>query len=118
MLIADMKGSILENQFLILGPLLLLALLIRWLLPRAIKAEKAGVRFALGAGVFGAYTLVVLIVIWHMVFGAVSIEDCMARACIAVVLVNLMMLFVAAILFFTREKRTMTQEEIMKLKDL
>ena len=118
MFIGVMKGSILENQLLVLGPLLLLALLIRYLLPRVIKAEKAGVKFGLGVCVFIVYTLMLMLTIMHLVFGAVSVEDCMIRACVAVVLVNLMMLFVAAILFFTRDKRGLTQEEWMKLKDM
>lgn len=118
MLVSIMKGSILENQLTVIGPLLVLALVIRFVIPRAVKAEKDWVRFALGVTVFAAYTLIILLTVWHMMFGAVNIEDCFVRACVGVIVVNLMMLFTAAIFFFTREKRSMSQEELMKLKDL
>lgn len=118
MLASIMKGSILENQLLVFGPVAVLTLLIRFLLPRAIKAEKDGVRFALGVGVFLSYTLLLMVVIFHLCYFAVSVEDCLIRACVAVAVVNLIMLFLAALLFFTRDKRPMTQEERIKLKDM
>ena len=118
MLVSIMKGSILENQLIAVGPLLLLALVIRFTVPRLLKAEKDWSRFALGVTVFIAYTLMVLLTIWHITFGAVDIKDCFVRSCVGVVVLNLMVLFAATIFFFTKEKRTLSQEEKMKLKDL
>lgn len=118
MFLAGLKGTIMENQVIAFVPLGILALLIRFLLPRAIQAQSAGGRFALGTGVFITYTLMLMFTIWHLCFRTVSIEDCLIRACVAVALVNLMMLFVATLLFLTREKRPMTPEERMKLKDM
>lgn len=118
MLVSIMKGSILENQLIAVGPLLLLALVIRFVVPRTLKAEKDWSRFAFGVTAFVAYTLMVLLTIWHITFGAVDIEDCFIRCCVGVVVVNLMVLFTATIFFFTRDRRPMSQEELMKLKDM
>lgn len=118
MLVYITKGGILENQLAVFWPCAALTLLIRILLPRALKAEKDGVRFALGVGVFVSYTLLLMVVIYHLCYFAVSVEDCLIRACVAVAMINIIMLFLAAILFFTRDKRPMTEEERIKLKDM
>ena len=118
MLASIMKESVLTNPGVAAVPMALLALVIRLAVPRAMKEEKSGFRFALGVVIFAAYTLITMLTIWWVTFGAASAEECVVRACVAVALVNLMMLFAAAIFFFTREKRTISQEEKMKLKDL
>lgn len=118
MVVSSIKGSILESQLLAFVPLAVLALMARWIVPKILKAEKARTRFALGVVLLGIYTIALLVMIWHMVFGAASIEDCMIRSCVAVVMVNLMVLFVASLYFFTRDKRNVTEMDRMKLKDL
>lgn len=118
MLVGVMKESILSNPGVAAVPMALLALVIRFTVPRMMKEEKYWLRFALGVVVFFAYTLITLLTIWWVSFGAASAEECLVRAGVAVVLVNVMMLFAAAIFFFTKEKRTLSQEEKMRLKDL
>ena len=118
MLASIMKESILTNPGVAAIPMALLALVIRLLVPRTMSEEKPWLRFVFGVVVFVAYTLITLLTIWWVTFDVPSVEECLIRACVSVVLVNVMMLFAAAIFFFTKEKRTLSQEEKMKLKDL
>ena len=118
MLAKTMLESFVEYRMMITMPMVLLALLIRLLVPRIMKAEKAAEGFWLGIVVFAAYTLILLLTIWFLCYDASAIADCLVRACVAVIVVNVMMLFAAVLFYVSRDKRSMTQEERMRLKDL
>lgn len=118
MLANTMLESFVEYRMMITMPTVLLALLIRLLVPRIMKAEKAAKGFWLGMVVFAAYTLILLLMIWFLCYDASAIADCLVRACVAVMLVNVMMLFAAVLFYVSRDKRSMTQEDRMRLKDL
>lgn len=112
------KIAILDSEITLVFLMLALGLYARLLVPVMMKPGKAWVRFSIGVGLFVIYTAGLLLMIRYMTFESMSIEDCMIRVSMAVLLTNVMVLFAAAIYFFCREKRAMTQEEKMRLKDL
>lgn len=118
MLANTLWESFVDHRVTLVMPMVLLALLIQLLVPRIMKAEKAAEGFWLGIVVFAAYTLILLLMIWFLCYDASAIADCLVRACVAVMLVNVMMLFAAVLFYVSRDKRSMTQEERMRLKDL
>lgn len=107
-----------------------LALIARLLVvPRMMYSESAGVCFGFGCLLFAMYTLVCLAMMRYLCCytynggRGVSIADLTGsevwnRVVIGFLLTNVSALFVACIFFFTRDRRTMSQKEKMKLKDL
>jgi len=112
------KIAILDSEITLVFMMLALGLYARLLVPVMMKPGKAWIRFSIGVGLFVLYTAGLILMIRYMTFDAVSIEDCMIRVSAAVLVTNVMVLFAAAIYYFSREKRAMTQEEKMRLKDL
>lgn len=110
--------------------MLALALIARLLVvPRMVYSKSAGVRFCLGCLLFVMYTSVCLAMMHYLCCFSynggrgVLISDLTGpevwnRVLVAFLLVNASVLFVAVIFFFTRDKRSLSQKEKMKLKDL
>lgn len=104
--------------------MLVLALAARFLTPKMMGAESAGRRFGIGLCLFGIYTVVSVLMFRYLcTFDGRGIAQLQAtevwnRVVCAFLLVNCSVAIAAGIFFFTREKRSMTQEEKMKLKDL
>ena len=95
---------------------------VKILVPKMVEAESAGKRFGLGVMLFAIYTAVTLLMFYHFCtfdgngFGSGS--EVFTRVVLAFVIMNFITLFSACLYFFTREKRKLTQEEKMRLKDL
>lgn len=106
--------------------ILLLAFVARFLIPQMMHSEKAGVRFGIGCGLFGMYTVACIAafryVCTEMNNGAeiadLSGSTVWGSILCAFLLINITVLFTACVFFFAREKRKLSQEEKMKLKDL
>jgi len=104
--------------------LMVLLLAARLMTPKMMEAESAGVRFGLGMGLFGIYTAVSLLMFRYLcTFDGKGIAqltgaEVWRRVVCAFVLVNIAVCMTACIFFFAREKRKLSQEEKMKLKDL
>jgi len=108
---------------------LVLALAARFLVPKMMYSDSPRVRFAIGCGLFVMY-IVVCVAMFHYLccysyngFNWVSIADLTGRqvwdrVLLAFLLTNAAVLFAACIFYFTRDKRTLSQKEKMKLKDL
>ena len=104
--------------------LLVLLLAARLMVPKMLEAESAGVRFGMGLGIFGIYTAVSLLMFRYLcIFDGKPIAqltgaEVWSRVVCAFLLVNIAVCMTACIFFFAREKRKLSQEEKMKLKDL
>lgn len=104
--------------------MLLLLLAARFLTPKMMETESAGVRFGIGLGLLGIYTVVSVLMFRYLcTFDGRAIAQLQAtevwnRVICAFLLVNFAVAFAAGIFFFTREKRKLTQDEKMKLKDM
>lgn len=104
--------------------MLVLLLAARLLTPKMLESESVGARFGIGIGLFGIYWAVCLLMFRYLcTFDGGEIArltggEVWKRVVIAFALVNVAALFAACIYFFTREKRKLSQEEKMKLKDL
>lgn len=107
-----------------------LALIARLLVvPRMMYSKSAGVRFGLGCLLFVMYTLVCLAMMRYLccytynggrgvVIADLTGPEVWNRVVIGFLLTNVSVLFAACIFFFTRDRRTMSQKEKMKLKDM
>lgn len=108
-------------EILIMLPLLLAA---RFLTPKMMETDSAGVRFGIGLGLFGIYTAVSVLMFRYLcTFDGRAIAQLAAtevwnRVICSFLLVNFAVVLVAVIFFFTREKCRLTQAEKVKLKDL
>lgn len=109
--------------------IIILALAARFLVPKMMYSESPGVRFAVGCGLFAMYIVVCIAMFRYLCcysyngFNWVPISDLTGqqvwdRVVLAFMLTNLAVLFAACIFYFTRNKRTLSQKEKMKLKDL
>ena len=104
--------------------MLVLLLAVRLLVPKMMDTRSAGVKFSLVLCLFGIYTAVSLLMFRYLcvfdggTIAALTGKEVWIRVVCAFVLVNLSAAAVACIFFFTREKRRLSQEEKMKLKDL
>lgn len=102
--------------------LVALLLAARILIPGMQKSEKPVWKFGLGIILFGIYTAVMLIMFYFFCNFDGQIapagKEVFVRIVIAFLIVNFMIVFVACQYYFTREKRKLTQEEKMKLKDM
>ena len=104
--------------------LLVLLLAVRLLTPKMMESTSNGVRFGIGLGLFGIYTAVSILMFRYFctfdgkIISELSGNEVWNRVVCAFLLVNLSSVFAACIFFFTREKRKLSQEEKMKLKDL
>ena len=104
--------------------LLVLLLAARLLTPKMMESESAGVRFGIGVGLFGIYSVVCLLMFRYLCtfdggeIAQMAGSEVWKRVIVAFILVNVAAVFAACIYFFTRERRTLSQEEKMKLKDL
>jgi len=102
--------------------LVALLLTARILIPKMLSAEKSGWKFGLAIMLFAIYTAVMLIMFYFFCNFDRQITsagyEVFIRVIIAFLIVNLMIVFAACQYYFTREKRRLTQEEKMKLKDL
>lgn len=104
--------------------MLVLLLAARFLVPKMMYIRSSGTKFTIGICLFGIYTAVCLLMFRYLcVFDGGRIADLTGRevwirVVCAFALVNLSAVIVAFLFFFTREKRRLSQEEKMKLKDL
>lgn len=104
--------------------LLVLLLAARLLTPKMMESESAGVRFGIGVGLFGIYSVVCLLMFRYLCtfdggeIAQMAGSEVWKRVIVAFILVNVAAVFAACIYFFTRERRKLSQEEKMKLKDL
>lgn len=104
--------------------MLVLLLAARFMVPKMMESESAGVRFGIGIGLFGIYTAISLLMFRYLcTFDGRNIaqltgSEVWTRVVCAFALVNWAVCMAACIFFFTREKRKLTQEEKMRLKDL
>jgi len=100
----------------------LLMVAVKFLVPKMMETDSAGKRFGIGVVLFLIYTAVTLLVFYHFCtfegngFGSGS--EVFTRIVLAFVVMNIITLFAAFLYFLVREKRKLTQEEKMKLKDL
>lgn len=104
--------------------MIVLALAARLLVPQMMRCESALVRFGIGVGLFGMYTALVLLMFRYLCtydgreIAQLTGSEVWERAVCGMLLTNVAVLFAACIFFFTREKRSLSQSEKMKLKDL
>ena len=104
--------------------LMVLLLAVRLLTPKMMESNSAGVRFGIGLGLFAIYTAVCILMFRYLctfdkkAIAQLSGNEVWTRVICAFLLVNAAAVFAACIFFFTREKRKLSQEEKMKLKDL
>lgn len=104
--------------------MLVLVLCARFLIPKMMETESAGVRFGIGIGLFGIYTVVAVLMFRYLctfdgrAIAQLQPTEVWNRVICAFLLVNFAVAIAALIFFFTREKRKLTQEELMKLKDM
>ena len=105
---------------------ILLAFISRFLIPQMMYAEKSGLRFGIGCGLFGMYTVACVAMFRYVCIHMnnrtdivnLSGSEVWTGVICAFILVNVSVLFTACIFFFTREKRKLSQKEKIKLKDL
>lgn len=111
-----------ENMAVMGVMLVLLTGLVKYLVPKMLDADTAGKRFGIGVVLFGIYTAVTLLVFYYFcTFEGTGFgrgEEVFVRMVLAFLTINLITLFGACLYFFTREKRKLSQQEKMKLKDL
>lgn len=104
--------------------MLILLLVSRFLIPKMADSESAGVKFGIGVGLFCIYTMVCLLMFRYLcAFDGRQIvqltgSEVWNRVACAFLLVNFSVVFASCIYYFTRDKRKLSQEEKMKLKDL
>ena len=104
--------------------LMVLLLAARLMIPKMMDSESAGVRFGIGLGLFGIYNAVCILMFRYFctfdkkTIAELSGNEVWTRVICAFVLVNFAAVFAAFIFFLTREKRKLSQQEKMKLKDL
>lgn len=104
--------------------MIVLALAARFLTPKMMYAESAAVKFGLGVGLFALYTAGCLSMFHYLctvngtAMANLSGVEVWNRVICAFLLMNLCVLIAGTLFYFTREKRTLTQKEKMKLKDL
>lgn len=109
--------------------MMVLALTARFMVPKMMYTESAKVRFAVGCALFVMYNVVCLAMCRYLCCYSymggrgVAISDLSGpevwnRVVVAFLLTNAAVLFAACIFYFTRDKRTLSQKEKMKLKDL
>lgn len=101
--------------FILLGS----ALTARVLIPKMQDAESAGVKFGIGVILFLIYN-VVCVFLFHYVcsISPGDPEQVLTNVLVAFGISNLIVLITACIYFISREKRKLSQNEKMKLKDL
>lgn len=96
----------------------------RFLIPKMMYAEKPGVRFGIGAVLFAMYNAVVILMVNYLCtwngreFAQMTGTEVWKLALAAFVLVNVAVAFVACAFYFSRDRRTMSEAQQMKLKDL
>ncbi len=104
--------------------LLVLLLAVRLLTPKMMESTSAGVRFGIGLGLFCIYTAVCILMFRYFctfddnIIAELSGKEVWNRVVCAFLMVNVASAFAACIFFFTREKRKLSQEEKMKLRDM
>ena len=104
--------------------MLALLLVSRFLVPKMMQSGSAKVKYGIGICLFGIYTAVSLIMFrYFCAFDGSRIADLTGsevwiRVVCAFLVVNLAVLFASCIYYFTRDRRKLSQEEKMKLKDL
>lgn len=109
--------------------MLALALAARFIVPKMMYTKSVGIRFSIGCLLFTMYTAVCLAMMHYLCCYSfnggrgVSISDLTSlevwnRVVVAFLLVNVSVLFISCVFFFTRDKRSLSQKEKMKLKDL
>lgn len=102
----------------------LLLVLVKLLVPKMMDAESANQRFGICVLLFSLYTAITLLVFYHFcTFDAFSGnvltgKDIFMRIVAAFVAVNLITVFTACLYHFSREKRKLSEEDKMKLKDM
>ena len=103
---------------------LALLLVSRILIPKLLSAESAGKKYGIGVCLFGIYTMVSLAMFRYVcTFDGSDIaqmagQEVWTRVRCAFLLVNAIVVFVSGIVYLTRDKRKLSQQEKMKLKDL
>lgn len=113
----------LNESYAIIGvTALILAVLVRILVPKLQAAENVKTGFGIGIVLFGLYTAVALLMFYHFCSfegnGFVTGEEVFTRIAVAFLVVNIITVFAACLFFFTQEKRKLTPTEKMKLKDM
>lgn len=104
--------------------MLVLLLAARILIPRMMESESAGTKFGIGVCLFGIYTAVSLLMFRYLCSfdgkgaGGLTGSEVWTRVTVAFLLVNVSVVIAACLFYFTRNRRTLSQEEKMKLKDL
>ena len=109
--------------------MLALALAARFIVPKMMYSESVGVRFGIGCLLFVMYTIACVSAMHYfccysynggrgVLISDLAGSEVWNRVFVALLLTNCSVLFTACVFFFTRDKRTMTQQEKMKLKDL
>ena len=103
---------------------LALLLVSRILIPKMLSAESAGKKYGIGVCLFGIYTMVSLMMFRYVcTFDGSEIarltgQEVWARVLCAFLLVNVAVVFVSGVVYLTRDKRKLSQQDKMKLKDL
>ena len=104
--------------------LIVMALAARFMVPKMLNTESAAARFGIGIGLFGLYTAGCVLMFRYLctvdgsAIAQLSGDAVWNRVVVAFLLMNLVVLFAACIFFFTRERRKLSQNNKMKLKDL
>jgi hypothetical protein len=104
--------------------MLVLLLVARFLIPKMLDARSAGAKYGTGLGIFGIYTVVSLIMFRYFCsfdgkeIAQLTGSEVWNRVICSFLLVNLAMVMVSAIYYLARDKRKLSQEEKIKLKDL
>ena len=104
--------------------MLVLLLAARLLTPKMLETQSAGVRFGIGLGLFGIYTVVSILMFRNFCtfdgreIAVLTGSEVWSRVVCSFLVVNLSVALAACIFFFTRDRRKLSQEEKMKLKDL
>ena len=103
---------------------LALLLVSRILIPKLLSAESAGRKYGIGVCLFGIYTMVSVMMFRYMcTFDGSEIaqlagREVWNRVLCAFLMLNVAVVFVSGIVYLSRDKRKLSQQEKMKLKDL
>lgn len=109
--------------------MLALTLAARFIVPKMMYSKSAGVRFGIGCLLFGMYTAVSIAMMRYLccysynggrgvAMADLTGSEVWNRVVVAFVVTNVAVVFAACVFFFTRDRRTMSQKEKMKLKDM
>lgn len=106
--------------------LVMLGLLLaaRFLIPKMLNSDSVGMKYGIGVSLFAIYTAVSLLMFRYFCsfdgkgIAQLTGSEVWSRVVCSFLLVNLAMVMVSVIYYFARDKRKLSQEEKMKLKDL